>query len=40
MVKLVAHELNIRVNRRFISILLHKSHGKMMIRGPQARMLD
>ena len=39
-VKLVAHELNIPVNRCFIGSLLHKSHGKMMIKGAQARMLD
>ena len=33
MVKLVAHELNIPVNRFFIGILLHKSHGKKMNKG-------
>ena len=40
MVKLLAHELNISVNRLFIGILLHKSHGIMMIKEAQARMLD
>ena len=40
MVKLVAHELNILVNRYFIGVLPHESQGKVTIKRAQEETLD